>query len=84
MTPELPPSLLNTLNDIIVPDTELEITTIRLPSRGGQHVNKFSSRRRMKALGITVRCAEQRSQLANRNIAIKHLKTQVLESFWYC
>ena len=75
MTPELPPSILNTLDDIIVPDTELEVTTIRLPGKGGQHVNKFSSGGRMKHLpsGITVRCTEERSQLANRNIAIQHL-----------
>ena len=80
VTPELPPSLLNTLNDIQIPDTELEVTTMRSPGKGGQHVNKVSSGVRMKHIpsGITVRCTEERSQLANRNIAMHRLKTQLL------
>ena len=80
VTPELPPSLLGTLNDIQIPEAELEVTTMRSPGKGGQHVNKVSSGVRMKHLpsGISVRCTEERSQLANRNIAMHRLKTQLL------
>jgi peptide chain release factor 2 len=80
VTPELPPATLEKMGDIVIPETELEVTTMRSSGKGGQHVNKVSSGVRMKHLpsGITVRCTEERSQLANRNIALHRLKAQLL------
>jgi peptide chain release factor 2 len=80
VTPELPPTLIGTLSDIHIPETELEVTTMRSPGKGGQHVNKVSSGVRMKHIpsGIVVRCTDERSQLSNRNIALHRLKTQLL------
>jgi peptide chain release factor 2 len=80
VTPELPPATLDKLADIVIPETELEVTTMRSSGKGGQHVNKVSSGVRMKHLpsGISIRCTEERSQLANKNIALHRLKAQLL------
>src|ERR1700730_16788431 len=62
----------------IRPD-EIEIETYKSGGAGGQYVNKTESAIRIthKASGIIVACQTERSQLANRNLAIKMLAAKL-------
>ena len=68
------------VDDIEIPESELEITTMRSGGKGGQNVNKVESGVRIKHIptGINVKCTEERSQHQNRDIALKRVKAQLL------
>lgn len=68
------------LQDIDIPDNELEITFMRAGGKGGQNVNKVNTACRVKHLpsGIQVKCTQERSQSMNKDIAMKRLKAQLL------
>ncbi|HPE95024.1 MAG TPA: peptide chain release factor 1 [Bacillota bacterium] len=67
--------------DIELNMDDVEITRHRSTGAGGQHVNKTESAIRMihKPTGIVVDCQDERSQLKNKEKALKILKSRILE-----
>ena len=69
------------IDKVDIRDEDIEVTAHRSSGAGGQHINKTDSAIRIlhKPTGIVVGCQTERSQLQNKETAMKMLKAKLME-----
>ena len=77
---EVLPEITDDVDLYINPD-DIKMDVFRASGAGGQHINKTSSAVRLTHIptGIVTSCQTQRSQLQNREFAMKMLKSKLLD-----
>lgn len=77
---EVVPEIDDNIEIEISPD-DIKMDVFRASGAGGQHINKTSSAVRLTHLptGIVVACQNERSQYQNKDLALKMLKSKLLE-----